>query len=139
MRRREFLAVAAVAPFLGIGRNLPAVESTELMPNRLFLPGIVWSSMAFIGQVNHGFVYFDARVTAQAARRLARAINDEWRELPEWFSFYLGFMDDPISQQWLTGEGWERRVRIAEAFFRNGAFVVELHSDGILLLREDQQ
>lgn len=139
MKRRDFLAVAAAAPFLRIGRSILLAESTELMPHRLFLPGPVWSSLALIGHVHHRFKYIDCRVTASQGRRLSEAINDEWRELPEWFSLSLGFENSPVGEEWLTGEGWERRVRIAEAFFRNGAFIVELHGDGILLLREEDQ
>ena len=137
MRRREFLVLAAATPFAGIGRGFPTVESTLLLPHQLFLPGIVWSSLAFIGQINHRFIYFDARVTAHEGKRLAAAINDEWRELPQWFSICLGIMDDPFSEHWLTGEGWERRVRVAEAFF-NGGFRIEPQSGGVMLMRIEE-
>lgn len=138
MNRREFLALTAAAPVVGIPRRIPVSGATELMPHRLYLPGIVWSSLAFVGQINNRFIYFNAAVTESEGKRLAAAINEEWRELPEWFSICLGVEDDPVSEQWLVGEGWERRVRIAEAFVRNGGFVVDLHGNGVLLRREER-
>lgn len=139
MRRRDFLAVTVAAPLVGIGRSVPVVESTLLLPHRLYLPGIVWSSLAFIGQVNHHFVYFDARVTDSEGKRLAAAINHEWRELPNWFSLCLGIENSPVAEQWLTGDGWEHRVRVAEAFIRGGSFRLDLHGDGVLLRREESK
>ncbi len=139
MKRREFIALAAAAPFVGIVRSIPMVESTELMPHRLFLPGCSWSALALVGQINQRFIYYDGRVAAHEGKRLSAAINDEWKELPKWFSLCLGIENNPVAEQWLTGDGWEHRIRVAEAFFRNGGFVVNLHGDGVLLQREESK
>jgi len=137
MKRRDFLALTAAAPFVGIGRSIPVIEPPLLLPHRMYLPGCSWSALALVGQINQRFIYYDGRVTAHEGKRLSAAINDEWKELPKWFSLCLGIENNPVAEHWLTGEGWEQRVRIAEAYFRNGGFVVDLHGDGVLLRREE--
>lgn len=137
MNRRDFLTTTASLPLLAIFPDRNEVEAL-LHPHKLYLPGAVWSSLAFVGQITHRFVYYDGYVPGREARRLAISLNEEWQELPKWFSLCLGVENDPIAEQWLLGTGWERRVRIAEAYFRNGGFKIESTSDDVWLSRRDR-
>ena len=111
---------------------------TELLPHRLVMPGLTWPTLAFVGQVTNGVVIVNGEVTDKEARKLSTAINREWDGLPHWFRICFGYEKDGIAEEWLMGDGWQRRVRIAEAFYRSGGFKIESQTDGVLLLRTDR-
>jgi len=138
MNRRDFIAIATAVPFGSIAFGKPVAHHTELHPHRLFLPGSAWGILAFVGQRTNDFMFFNGVVTDREATKLSKAINKEWRGLPQWFQFYLGIDPNAASKHWLMGDGWQRRVRIAEAYFRtSGGFGIEPQSDGVLLVRRD--
>ena len=64
-------------------------------------------------------------------------INENWNDNDWFFQFYLGISPDEAAEQWLLSEGWQQRVRVAEAYFRNGGFRIVPQSNGVLLLRSD--
>ncbi len=137
MNRRNFIALTAAAPFGAFTFGKPVAHHTELHPHRLFLPGSAWGILAFVGQRTNDFLFFNGVVTDREATKLARAINDEWHDLPWWFQFYLGIDPNDASKYWLTSVGWQQRVRNAEAYFRGGGFRISPQDDGVLLVRVD--
>lgn len=120
MNRREFITLVATVPFGGITFGKTISIHPELMPHRLFLPATTWEAIGFASQVTRRCRIIDGVVTNADAQTIAKAINANWDDLPWHFRFYLGIDPNDDSEQFLLGDGWQRRVRVAEAFFRVG-------------------
>ncbi len=107
-------------------------------PHRLVLPGKTWDSISFAARTKVGLIFAGRRASREESLQLAKSINKDWHELSLYSKFYLGNFPDETAKEWLFGRGWQRSVRIAEAFFRYGAFRIVYRPDGVVLLRVEE-
>ncbi len=137
MKRRDFLAVAAAAPFAGFTINPVTAVRAELLPHRLLLPAEAWQAIAFAAAVTKQCRIIDGFVTDTDARIIAAEMNGNWEELSRSFSLYLGICPNDTAESWLLGRYGRQNTRTFEAFARAGAFQIVEQGDDVLLVRAD--
>jgi hypothetical protein len=74
MKRREFLAFVAAAPFVGI--TIDPVQA-ELLPHRLILPAEAWQAITFAAAVPRQCRIIDGFVCDADARTIAAEMNGD--------------------------------------------------------------
>lgn len=130
--RRSFIRLSLAIPFAGV---LPWYEQH----NHFLMPFEAWGIFASLSLATRRFSIAGGFLSAASASVLTSVVIKAWNDIPWYLDLFNGIQmpSDGFehARKWLTGDGWERRLRGFLGFVRQGAFRVERQGHQAVLRR----
>jgi len=132
--RRSFVRSSVAIPFIGAISWCGSPEHSHSL-----IPFEAWGIFAGLSIAIRKPFIVDGVVPNASASVLAHMVIEVWDDIPWYLDFCNGIKGPSpafdIARSWLTGDGWERRMRAFLGFVRQGAFRVERQGNLVVLFR----